>query len=157
MKNELFLSIKIHTDTLIEQTKTRLQKTLEYKLNKEMETFSLSTPKKLVEEGKWLLGVTSFETTNSVFNITNENISFSNSIPGHWNSEYGEEFINKLNKLLQLRSENEIELHVKEVKKSVTPIIIENSGYNSAGFDHIRNEMLTELKRVKYRDLEEMV
>ena len=34
-----------------------------------METFSFSPPINLVEEGKWLIAVTSFEATNSVFNI----------------------------------------------------------------------------------------
>ena len=34
---------------------------------------------------------------------------------------------------------------------------IENIGYNLAGFDHFQSEFLSELKRVKYRDLEDMV
>ena len=34
---------------------------------------------------------------------------------------------------------------------------IENCGYNLAGFDHFKSETLTDLKRVKYRDLEDMV
>ena len=102
---------------MIEQTKTRPQETLEFKMNKQTETFSFNPPINLVEEGKWLLGVTSFDCTNSVFNITDENNSFSIGIPGHWNSEDTEEIINKLNKLLELKSENVIELHVEEVKK----------------------------------------
>ena len=61
--------------------------------------------------------MTSFEATKSVFNITNENNCFSISIPGHWKSDDGEELINELKKLLELKSENDIELHVKENKK----------------------------------------
>ena len=87
MNNELLLLIKKHTDTLIQETKTPLQETLEFKMNKQMQTFSFNPPIKLVEEGKWLLAVSSFECTNSVFNITNENNSFSITIPGHWKSE----------------------------------------------------------------------
>ena len=83
MNNELLLLIKKHTDTLIEQTKTKPQETLEFKMNKQIETFSFSPPINLVEEGKWLLAVTSFEVTNSVFNITDENNSFAITIPGH--------------------------------------------------------------------------
>ena len=64
-----------------------------------METFSFNPPIDL-SEGKWLVAVTSFEPTNSVFNITNENNRFSITIPGHWNSEDGEELINKLNEIL---------------------------------------------------------
>ena len=81
MKKEFLLLIKKHTDTLFEQTKPKLQKTLELKTNKQMQTFSFNPPINLVEESKWLLAVTSFETTNFVFNITNENKRFSISIP----------------------------------------------------------------------------
>ena len=40
----------------------------------------------LFEEENWKLAVTSFEATNSVFNITEVNISFSITTSGHWNS-----------------------------------------------------------------------
>ena len=40
----MLLLIKKHTDTLIEQTKTIPQGTLENKTNKQMETFSFSPP-----------------------------------------------------------------------------------------------------------------
>ena len=76
MNNELLLLNNKHTDTLIEQTKTKPQETLENKMKKQMQTFSFNPPLILVEEGKWLLAVSSFECTNSVFNITNENNSF---------------------------------------------------------------------------------
>ena len=68
---------------MIEQTKTRPQETLEFKMNKQMETFSFSPPIMLHEEGKRLLAVSSFECTNSVLNITNENNSLSITLPGH--------------------------------------------------------------------------
>ena len=113
MKNELLLLIKKHTDTLIEQTKTRPQETLEFKMNKQIQTFSFNPPINLVEEGKWLLGVSLFECTNSVFKITNENNSFSIIIPGHYQNKSDEKMINDLNKLLEIKS---LELHVEEVK-----------------------------------------
>ena len=53
-------------------------------MNKQMKTFSVKPPPNLFEEGKWLLGVTSFEATNSVFKLTEEKNSFSISIPGRW-------------------------------------------------------------------------
>ena len=83
MKKELLLLIEKHTETLIKQTKTRPQENLEFKMNKQKQIFSFSPPINLIEEGKWLLGVTSFECTNSVFNITDENKLFSITIPGH--------------------------------------------------------------------------
>ena len=90
MNNELLLSIKKHTDTLTGQTKTKPQETLEFKMNKQTQTFSFNPPINLVEEGKWLLGVSPFECTNSVFNVTNENNSFSIIIQGHYETESDE-------------------------------------------------------------------
>ena len=52
MNNELLLLIKKHTDILIQQTKTKPQETLEFKMNKQMQTFSFNPPINLVEEGK---------------------------------------------------------------------------------------------------------
>ena len=115
MNYELLLLIKKHTDTLIEQTKTRPQETLEFKMNKLKQIFLFNPPTNLAEEGKWLLRVSSFECTNSVFNITNENNSFSITIPGHWQTKSDEKTIDELNKLLKIRSQNGNELHVEQI------------------------------------------
>ena len=72
--------------------------------------------------------MTSFEATNSVFTVTDENNSFSNAIPGRWKSKSAERNIGELNNILELRSQNDIELHVKEVEKRGTRIGIGNSG-----------------------------
>ena len=52
MDNELLLLIKKHTDTLIEQTKTKPQETLENKMIKQRQTFSFNPPINLVDEDK---------------------------------------------------------------------------------------------------------
>ena len=57
MNNELLLLMKKHTDSLIEQTKTKTQETLEFKMKKQMQTFSFNPPINLIEEDKWLLAV----------------------------------------------------------------------------------------------------
>ena len=150
----MLLLIKKHTDTLIEQTKTKPQETLEFKMNKQMQTFSFNPPINLVEEGKWLLAVSSFECTNSVFNITNENNSFSIIIPGHYQTEFAEETIDKLNKLLELKS---LELHVAEVRKRGDKINIGDYEYKLSDFDTQKYEIIEELKNVKYNDLEDLV
>ena len=142
MTNELLLLKKL-TDTLIEQTKTKPQKTLEYKMRKQMQTYSKFPTINLFEAGNCLLAVTSFEAKKSLFNITNENKSFSNTTPGHWNSEDGEKLINRLKKFLQLRPENDIEIHVKEVERSSTRKEIEKSGYNLAGIYEVSDIILT--------------
>ena len=154
MNNELLLLIKKHTDTLIEQTKTKPQETLEFKMNKQMQTFSFNPPINLLEEGKWLLAVSSFECTNSVFNITDENNSFSIIIPGHYQNESDEKTIDGLNKLLELKS---LELHVEEVRKRGNIIKIADNEYKLSDFDNQKYEILGELKKVKYNDLEDLV
>ena len=132
MNNELLLLIKKHTDTLIEQTNTRPQETLEFKMKNRRQTFSFNPPINLIEEGKLLLAVSSFECTNSVFNITNENNSFSIIIPGHYQNKSDEKMINDLNKLLELES---LELHVEEVKKRGNKIKIGDNEYKLSDFD----------------------
>ena len=102
---------------MIEQTKTSPQETLEFKMNKQLQNFSFNPPINLLEEDKWLLAVSSFECTNSVFNITNENHSFSIIVPGHYETGSAQKTIDELNNLLELRSQNGIELHVEQVRK----------------------------------------
>ena len=81
------------------------------------------------------MAVTSFGATNSVFNITNENNSFSFTTPGHWFSRGGAETFHKLQKLLELRSENDIELHVKETEKRGHEIKKDENGYEISEHD----------------------
>ena len=119
-----------------------------------MQTFSFNPPINLVEEGKWLLAVSSFECTNSVFNITNENNSFSIIIPGHYQNKADEKTINDLNKLLELKS---LELQVEEVKKRGNKIKIRDKEYNLSDSDTQKNEILEELKNDKYNDLKDLV
>ena len=154
MNNELLLLIKKHTDTLIEQTKTKPQETLEFKMNKQKQTFSFNPPINLIEEGKWLMAVSLFDCTNSVFNITNENNSFSIIIPGHYETEFAEKIIDDLNKLLELKS---LELHVDEVRKTGNKIKRGDNEYKLSDFDNQKHEILEELKKVKYNDLEDLV
>ena len=154
MNNELLLLIKNHTDTLIEQTRTKPQETLEYKMNNQRQTFSFNPPIKLVEEDTWLLAVSSLECTNSVFNITNENNSFSKIIPCHYQNKSDEKTIDDLNKLLELKS---LELHVEEVRERGNIIKIGDKEYKLSDFDNQKYEILQELKNAKYNNLEDLV
>ena len=154
MNNELLLLIKKHTDTLIEYTKTKPQETLEFKMNKQIQTFLFNPPISLLEEGNHLLVVSSFECINAVFNITNENNSFSIIIPGHYRNKSDEKTINDLNKLLDLKF---LELHVEEVKKRGNKIKIGNNEYKLSDCDTQKNEILEKLKNVKYNDLKDLV
>ena len=154
MNSELLLLIKKHTDTLIEQTKTKPQETLEFKMNKQMQFFSFNPSINLVEEGKWLLAVSSLECTKSVFNITDVNNSFSIIIPGHYKTEFAEKVINDLNKLYELKSP---ELHVEAVRKRGNIIKIADKEYKLSDLDNQKNEILEELRNVKYNDLRDLI
>ena len=153
MNNELLLLIKKHIDTFVEQTKSKPKGTLEFKMDKQMQIFSFSPAINLVE-GKWLLGVTSFESTNSVFNVTDDNNLFSITIPGHWENKSVEKTIVELNKLLELRSQNDIELCVEQVRKKRLILI---NDYSLSGLGTFKNEILEELKNAKYNDLKDLV
>ena len=154
MNNELLLLIKKHTDTLIKQTKTKPQETLEFKMNNQKQTFSFSPPINLFEEDKWLLAVSSFECTNSVFNITDDNNSFSIIIPAHWETEFAEKIIDEVNTLLELRS---LELHVNEVRKRGNEIKIGDIEYKLSDFENQKYEIIEELKKAEYKDLRDLV
>ena len=154
MNNEMLLLIKKHTDTLIENTKTKPQETLEFIMNKQRQTFSFSPPINLIEEDKWLLAVSSFECTNSVFNITDDNNSFSIIIPAHWESEFADKIIDELNRLLNPKT---LDLHVNKVRKRGNLIKIGNIEYKLSEFDNQKYEILQELKNVKYNDLADLV
>ena len=98
--------------------------------------------------------MTSLEYTNSVFNITNDNNSFSIIIRGHYKTEFAEKVINDLNKLYELKS---LELHVEEVRKRGDKIKIEDKEYKLSDFDTQKNEILEELRNVKYKDLRDLI
>ena len=128
MNNEMLLLNKKHTDTLNEQTKTKPQETLEFVMNKQTQSYSFNPPINLSEEGKWLLAVRSLEYINSVSNITDENNSLSITVPGHWENKSTERTIDKINKILELRS---LQLHVKEVRKRGNKLKIGDNEYKS--------------------------
>ena len=119
-----------------------------------MQTFSFNPPINLVEEDKWLLAVSSFECTKSIFNIIDENNSFSIIIQGHYQNESDEKTIDELIKLLELRSQNSIELHVEQVRKKGLILI---NDYSLSSLGMFKDEILEELKNVKYNDLEDLV
>ena len=144
----MLLLIEKPTDTLIEQTKTKPQETLEFKMIKQMESFSFNPPIILVEDEKWLKAVISFGTTFSVFNITEEKNSFSISTPGLWSSRGGAETIYKLQKLLELRSQNNNDLHVEEIRKRGNQSKVGDKKYNLSDLDTRKNELIEHLKNI---------
>ena len=66
-REDLLLSITKNCETLIQQTHTKPQETIEFKMIKPRETFHL---KPIQIQGSWMIGLTSLEVYNSIFNIT---------------------------------------------------------------------------------------
>ena len=71
---DLLLSITKNCETLIEQTHTKPQETLEFKMTKPREIFHFKPPIQI--KGDWMIGLTNLEVYNSIFNITEENNKF---------------------------------------------------------------------------------
>ena len=151
----MLLLIKQQIDKPIEQTKTEPQGTLEFELTQSKKTFSFNTPLNTSKE-KRLLVVTSFEEKNSVFNKTDENNSFPINTRT-MDSRRWLKNINKLKETLELRSQSDIELHVKGIEKRGIRKEIQNSGYRLPSFDHFSSNILARLGRVKSKDLKDMV
>ena len=70
-KESLLLSIAKSNLDIVENTLSKPQETLEPKMTKQKESFSFDIPLELPE--KWMMGVTSLEVYNTVFNITEKN------------------------------------------------------------------------------------
>ena len=70
-KNEtedLLFSITKNCETLNKQTHEKPEETLEFKMTKPRETFHFNSPTQI--KGDWMVGLTSWEVYNSIFNIT---------------------------------------------------------------------------------------
>ena len=70
-KESLLLSIAKSNQEIVENTHSKPQETLEFKMNKQKESFSFDIPLELPEQ--WMMGVTSLEVYNTVYNITEKN------------------------------------------------------------------------------------
>ena len=70
-QESLLLSIAKSNLDIVENTLSKPQATLEFKMNKQKESFSFDIPQDLPEQ--WMMGVTSLEVYNTVYNITKKN------------------------------------------------------------------------------------
>ena len=70
-KEYLLLNIAKSNQEIVENTHSKPQETLEFKMTKQKESFSFDVPLQLNEN--WMMGVTSLEVYNTVYNITNSN------------------------------------------------------------------------------------
>ena len=73
-KESLLLSIAKSNLDIAENTLSKPQETLKFKMNKQKESFPFDIPLDLPEQ--WMMGVTSLEVYNTVYNITEKNNKF---------------------------------------------------------------------------------
>ena len=67
---DLILSITKNCETLIKQTHRKAEETLDFTMIKPRETFHFNPP--IQNKGDWMIGLTSLEVHDSIFNITEE-------------------------------------------------------------------------------------
>ena len=70
-KESLLLSIAKSNQEIVENTHSKPQETLEFKMKKQKESFSFDVP--LILNEKWMMGVTSLEVYNTVYNNNEKN------------------------------------------------------------------------------------
>ena len=70
-KESLLLNIAKSNQEIVENTHSKPQETLEFKMAKQKESFSFDVPLLLIQ--KWMMGVTSLEVYNTVYNIIERN------------------------------------------------------------------------------------
>ena len=73
-QESLLLSIAKSNLDIVENTLSKPQETLEFKMNKQKESFSFDIPLELPEQ--WMMGVTSLEVYKTVYNITEKKYKF---------------------------------------------------------------------------------
>ena len=71
---DLLLSITKNCATLFKETHGKAEKILEFKLSHSRQTFHFNPP--IIIEGSWMIGLTSLEVWNCIYNIKGENNKF---------------------------------------------------------------------------------
>ena len=74
LTEDLLHSITKNCETLIQQTHTKPQEALEFKMSKPRETFHFNPA--IQVKGDWMIGLVDLKVYNSIFNITEENNKF---------------------------------------------------------------------------------
>ena len=117
-KESLLLSIAKSNLDIVENTLSKPQETLEFKMNKQKESFSFDIPLDLPEQ--WMMGVTSLEVYNTVYNITEKNNKIKLFKTDKMLKEYKvpTEFMSKIKKLYETSGNKGIS-NIEEIKKLI--------------------------------------
>ena len=122
-QESLLLSIAKSNLDNVEKTLSKPQETLEFKMKKQKESFSFDIPLDLPEQ--WMMGVTSLEVYNTVYNITEKNnkLKLFTTEQNSKGYKFATEFIPKSKNLYETSDIEEIKKLINDVKikKVVNP------------------------------------
>ena len=165
-KNEtedLLLSITKICESLIKQTHTKPEETLEFKMTEPRQTFNFNPPVLVKED--WMLGLVDLEVYNSIFNITEENNKF--ELYKFPDEKAGG------NSYIKVRDEIEKDLDISDITATdlqddlIAPIIIREykeqvtkrmedggymnilAGYTTSVFQHFESYLRTEVDLIE--------
>ena len=127
-KESLLLSIAKSNLDIVENTLSKPQETLEFKMNKQKESFSFDIPLDLPEQ--WMMGVTSLEVYNTIYNITEKNnkIKLFTTEQNLKEYKFATEFIPKIKNLYETSDIEEIKKLINDVKYK--KVVFPNNYYN---------------------------
>ena len=111
-KQSLLLSIAKSNQEIVENTHSKPQETLDFKMTKQKESFSFDVPLELNE--KWMIWVTSLEVYITVYNITNSK----NKLEIILNYKQLENINIILNNIKELNLDSELLVFVEDLYKS---------------------------------------
>ena len=127
-KESLLLCIAKSNLDIVENTHSKPQEALEFKMNKQKESFSFDIPLELPEQ--WMMGVTSLEVYNTVYNITEKNnkIKFFETEKMLKEYKFATEFIPKIKNLYETSDIEEIRKLINDVK--IKKVVFPNNYYD---------------------------
>ena len=143
-KESLLLNIAKSNQEIVENTHSKPQETLEFKMTKQKESFSFDVPLELNEQ--WMMGVTSLEVYNTVYNITNSNNKLKILLTDEQLIEHGVDIVlvKNIKSLYESYNLENQEAYYEFVEKVSTIITNSYSGNNK-------------LARKDFNDLKELV
>ena len=140
-KESLLLNIAKSNQEIVENTHSKPQETLEFKMTKQKESFSFDVPLQLNEN--WMMGVTSLEVYNTVYNITNSNNKLKILLTDEQLIEHGVDIvlvknIKSLYESYNLENQEAYNEFVEEVSTIITNSYSENNKLAKKDFNDLK-------------------
>ena len=143
-QESLLLTIAKSNQEIVENTHSKPQETLEIKMNKQKESFSFDIPLDLPEQ--WMMGVTSLQVYNTVYNITEKNnkIKFFETEKRLKEYKFATEFIPKIKNLYET-SDKGIS-NIEEIKKLINDVKIKKVVFPENYYDDL-NKIIDQINQ----------